>query len=68
MKWAQGWCKVTTREAALKLLEADEHPPNYARIKGPLRNSRNFREAFNCSSKESTCELGRRFGLDLGGS
>ncbi|KAL0938675.1 peptidase family m13 protein [Colletotrichum truncatum] len=58
LQWAQGWCEVTaTREYDIMLLIKDPHSPGFARIKGPLDNSREFRRAFNCPNQKPTCEL-----------
>ena len=57
LKWAQSWCSITPPDVAVGLIRTDVHSPAFARILGPLANSRDFREAFNCPVKEPTCEL-----------
>ncbi|KAL3297852.1 peptidase family M13 [Colletotrichum asianum] len=58
LKWAQAWCDVSATKAYdVYLLSNDVHSPGFARIKGPLDNSREFRRAFNCPVQKPTCEL-----------
>ncbi|OHE98142.1 peptidase family M13 [Colletotrichum orchidophilum] len=58
LKWAQTWCEVSSsREYDVFLLGADVHSPGFARIKGPLDNSKDFRSVFNCPQRQPTCEL-----------
>ncbi|KAK1586162.1 peptidase family M13 [Colletotrichum navitas] len=58
LRWAQSWCsKSSSKEYDVYLLGTDVHSPGFARIKGPLDNSKDFRSAFNCPQKQPTCEL-----------
>ncbi len=57
IQWAQTWCSVEPPGGSPDQLLSDVHAPGFARILGPLANSRGFREAFNCPVKEPTCEL-----------
>jgi len=57
LKYAQTWCSIVPPEAAVDLIRTDAHSPAFARILGPVANSRDFREAFHCPVKEPTCEL-----------
>ncbi len=57
IQWAQTWCAVEPPAAMADQINTDVHSPGFARIRGPLANSRGFREAFNCPVKEPTCEL-----------
>lgn len=57
IKWGQMWCDQTPPAVAVRLLTADNHSPAPVRIKGPLENSRAFKEAFKCPVKEPKCEL-----------
>ncbi|GJC83144.1 endothelin-converting enzyme 2 [Colletotrichum liriopes] len=58
LKWAQSWCdKSSSKEYDVYLIGSDVHSPGFARIKGPLDNSKDFRSAFNCPQKQPTCEL-----------
>ncbi|KAF6841440.1 peptidase family m13 protein [Colletotrichum plurivorum] len=56
--YAQTWCEVSaSKDYEVFLFTEDVHSPGFARIKGPVANSREFRKAFNCPVKEPTCEL-----------
>ena len=44
--WAQVWRENTSKEHALKMLTLDPHGPNSYRTNGPLRNMKEFHEAF----------------------
>lgn len=58
VQWAQSWCDVSaTRAYDIYQLNNDVHAPAFARIRGPLDNSREFRRAFNCPVQKPTCEL-----------
>ncbi|GKT40402.1 endothelin-converting enzyme 2 [Colletotrichum spaethianum] len=58
LKWAQSWCgKSSSKEYDVYTIGSDVHSPGFARIKGPLDNSKDFRSAFNCPQKQPTCEL-----------
>ncbi|KAH8881296.1 endothelin-converting enzyme 1 [Thozetella sp. PMI_491] len=57
IQWAQTWCTNEPPGALADRIAGDVHAPGFARILGPLANSRGFREAFNCPVKEPTCEL-----------
>ncbi len=57
LQWAQGWCGISTPEAAVKAVRSDTHAPRMVRIQGSLANSRDFREAFSCPVKEPTCDV-----------
>lgn len=52
------WCSKYTEQALTRSIYTDEHSPNFARIQGAaMLNSRGFREAFKCPTKEPVCEL-----------
>ncbi|KDN65333.1 putative peptidase family M13 [Colletotrichum sublineola] len=58
LRWAQTWCSKSSSKAYdVYTLGSDVHSPGFARIKGPLDNSKDFRSAFNCPQKQPTCEL-----------
>ncbi|TQS35652.1 hypothetical protein Golomagni_03923 [Golovinomyces magnicellulatus] len=51
------WCGSTRKEKSVSRIFSDPHSPKKARILGTMANSRDFRESFNCPSKEPVCEL-----------
>ena len=57
MSYSNFWCGKIRPETAVNLIYRDPHAPTRARILGTLANSRGFKEAFSCPSKEPTCEL-----------
>ncbi|KAI0126161.1 hypothetical protein BJ170DRAFT_462683 [Xylariales sp. AK1849] len=58
VSFGQFFChRLTPTPEALETVAADEHAPNQARNRGIMENSRGFREAFKCKSKEPVCEL-----------
>jgi endothelin-converting enzyme len=57
LRWAQTFCSYAPPAAGIEQIVADTHSPAFARILGPLANSRDFRMAYNCPVKEPTCEL-----------
>ncbi|THC88222.1 hypothetical protein EYZ11_012331 [Aspergillus tanneri] len=57
VSYANWWCSKTTLEAAREAIFNDPHAPKPARIIGTMANSVEFKEAFNCPSKEPVCKL-----------
>ncbi|KAF2711082.1 peptidase family M13 [Pleomassaria siparia CBS 279.74] len=57
LAFGNAWCGSSTPEYALYLLQLDPHSPSNVRIHGTVSNQVGFKEAFNCPSKEPTCEL-----------
>ncbi|OKL63157.1 hypothetical protein UA08_01169 [Talaromyces atroroseus] len=57
ISYSTWWCSKTTKEAAVQAIYTDPHAPKPARILGTMANSREFREAFQCQTKEPVCEL-----------
>ncbi|KAK4690752.1 hypothetical protein P7C71_g6112, partial [Lecanoromycetidae sp. Uapishka_2] len=57
ISYSNWWCGKTRPETAVNLVYRDPHSPTWARIIGTMANSRDFKEAFSCPSKEPTCEL-----------
>lgn len=57
LSYSTFWCGKIRPEVAVNLVYRDPHSPAWARILGTTANSRDFREAFNCPTKEPTCEL-----------
>ncbi|KAJ0157460.1 Endothelin-converting enzyme 2 [Colletotrichum tanaceti] len=55
--YAQNWCERTTNEFTVYQIGTDPHSPGFARIKGPVDNSEDFRTVFNCPQKQATCTL-----------
>jgi predicted metalloendopeptidase len=48
LSYGQGWCAKSTPESAKQRVETDVHSPPKYRIIGPLQNSYEFAQAFNC--------------------
>ncbi|EYE94245.1 M13 family metallopeptidase [Aspergillus ruber CBS 135680] len=57
ISYANWWCSKTTKEAAESAIYNDPHAPKPARIIGTMANSREFKEAFQCPSREPVCKL-----------
>jgi len=57
MFFLRGFCSYAPPAAGIEQIVADTHSPAFARILGPLANSRAFREAYNCPVKEPIGEL-----------
>ncbi|GKT41329.1 neprilysin-1 [Colletotrichum spaethianum] len=58
VKYAQSWCTVSGSPGYdVWLINNDAHSPGFARIKGGLDNTQEFKKAFNCPVKEARCEL-----------
>ncbi|KAI1083868.1 hypothetical protein F5B20DRAFT_353684 [Whalleya microplaca] len=55
--YANWWCDKSRQEKMINAIRTDPHSPAFARILGPLANSRAFKETFSCPVKEPTCEL-----------
>jgi predicted metalloendopeptidase len=56
------WCSKSTPESLVSQIADDEHANNKFRILGPLQNSPEFSQAFNCAPKtkmnpEKKCSL-----------
>lgn len=51
------WCGERRPAEAVRRIYSDPHSPPNVRILGTVANQRGFKEAFNCPSKEPTCEL-----------
>ncbi|KAK1760022.1 hypothetical protein QBC47DRAFT_438404 [Echria macrotheca] len=51
--FANSWCSKYSAQG----LNPDTHAPDPARVKGPLANSRAFRQAFGCPVKDPVCDL-----------
>jgi endothelin-converting enzyme len=57
VNYANWWCGKTRKETAIQRIYLDPHAPKFARVLGTMANSREFRESFQCPSKEPVCEL-----------
>ncbi|KAK1753132.1 hypothetical protein QBC47DRAFT_387847 [Echria macrotheca] len=57
VSYSNWWCGKSRRDTAINRIYTDPHAPKWARILGTMANSREFRESFQCKSKEPTCEL-----------
>ncbi|KAH8887992.1 zincin [Thozetella sp. PMI_491] len=55
--YANMWCSSFRPAKAALIYPTDIHSPPMTRIQGMMQNSRGFREAFNCPSKDPVCEL-----------
>ncbi|RJE21177.1 endothelin-converting enzyme [Aspergillus sclerotialis] len=51
------WCSKISKEMAERRIYTDPHAPDAARILGTTANSREFKEAFNCPTKQPVCKL-----------
>jgi endothelin-converting enzyme/putative endopeptidase len=47
--YAQAWCTIMTPEAEKVQVRSDPHSPARFRVNGPVRNLREFGEAFGCA-------------------
>ncbi|KAH8695544.1 endothelin-converting enzyme [Talaromyces proteolyticus] len=57
ISYSNWWCGKTTKEQAIRAIYTDPHAPKSARISETLANSREFKEAFKCPTKEPICKL-----------
>ncbi|KAK3318734.1 hypothetical protein B0H66DRAFT_248726 [Apodospora peruviana] len=57
VSYSNWWCGKSRPDTAINRIYTDPHAPKWARILGTMANSREFRESFQCKSKEPTCEL-----------
>ncbi|XP_065560462.1 neprilysin-like isoform X2 [Artemia franciscana] len=48
VSYANLWCGAYTPEGLIQIIETDPHSPNKYRVWGPLQNSIEFAEAFQC--------------------
>jgi predicted metalloendopeptidase len=53
MGWAGVWQVDYTDEALRDRLMTDYHSPGHFRVKGPMQNMNEFKEAWGCSSDQS---------------
>ncbi|KAK0710327.1 hypothetical protein B0T26DRAFT_861663 [Lasiosphaeria miniovina] len=51
------WCMKATPGSLQNQVLTGVHSPGSVRIKGTLMNSRQFRDAFSCPTRDPTCEL-----------
>jgi len=57
VSYSNWWCGKSRPDTAVNRIYTDPHSPKWARVLGTMANSREFRESFQCESKEPTCEL-----------
>lgn len=57
VSYSNWWCGKTRKDTAINRIYTDPHAPKWARILGTMANSREFRESFQCKTKEPTCQL-----------
>lgn len=57
VSYSNWWCGKSRPETAINRIYTDPHAPKWARILGTMANSREFRQAFTCESREPVCEL-----------
>lgn len=48
LNYAQIWCGTNRPEDAINKLRSSVHSPGFARVLGPLSNSKDFAKAYNC--------------------
>ncbi|KAJ5093084.1 hypothetical protein N7456_008945 [Penicillium angulare] len=57
ISYGNWWCGKDTKESAEESIYNDPHAPKSARIIDTMANSREFKEAFQCPTKEPVCKL-----------
>ena len=58
LSYGNVWCTKATKEYLTRAVLTDPHAPGALRPVGSaMMNSRDFREAFQCPTKEPVCEL-----------
>lgn len=57
VSYSSWWCGKTRANTAINRIYTDPHAPKWARILGTMANSREFRDSFQCPSREPTCQL-----------
>ncbi|KAH8670454.1 hypothetical protein BGZ60DRAFT_430891 [Tricladium varicosporioides] len=57
VSYGNWWCGKSRKETAINRIYTDPHAPKWARILGTMANSRDFKESFNCPTKEPVCEI-----------
>lgn len=57
VSYASWWCGKTRTNTAINRIYTDPHAPKWARILGTMSNSREFKESFQCKTREPTCQL-----------
>lgn len=57
LSYGKFWCSKMKAEAMRNYVRSNTHAPDFARIIGTTANSQEFRSAFGCPIKKSTCEM-----------
>ncbi|KAH7304300.1 hypothetical protein B0I35DRAFT_363580 [Stachybotrys elegans] len=57
IRWGQIFCRNSPAEVDIAGMQMNTHAPHDARIMLTLQNNVGFKEAFDCPTKEPTCEL-----------
>ena len=57
LSYARVWASIVKPEKAVSSIRTDPHSPDYWRLMGTLRNSKEFHEAFECKAGSRVSRL-----------